>query len=254
MPGCLVAKAKVAGSNPVFRSNYGPEVPGELPRLRGLLVCVDRLGSVVAVVRSKHFHWCGRRRRHAFARHLRERGSHVLYIEVRVAVGHPPVQMADDLLNDAIRNSEADEQGVRRVSQFVELHLHRLWRRPQPHAALRVRVQRGWPRTRATAFVGVLRFFVVRLAARGATATLVNVARDDSGAPQRAAQDLLDSSSLWMTVTGGVREEVRTPGLQRFLDILLQRRRNRSQRRQGRRGGSEGTFARSGKVASGDAA
>jgi hypothetical protein len=26
MPGCLVAKAKVAGSNPVFRSNKGPDL------------------------------------------------------------------------------------------------------------------------------------------------------------------------------------------------------------------------------------
>jgi len=37
MPGCLVAKAKVAGSNPVFRSNdKGPALPQESPGTRAL--------------------------------------------------------------------------------------------------------------------------------------------------------------------------------------------------------------------------
>jgi len=48
-----IAKAKVAGSNPVFRSNHGPEVPRELPRLRAFVF--------LAVAAAVPWQWFGAR-------------------------------------------------------------------------------------------------------------------------------------------------------------------------------------------------
>ena len=125
MPPSGLAKAKVASSNLVFRSKSGPGFQELSSGVRGFFLYSPRRGSGMAVTlrdfardagggrcTPEDLHRRCRSRHEALTRELRGRLSHVFQIDVRVAVGHLLVQVADDLLDDPIGDAEFDEERV----------------------------------------------------------------------------------------------------------------------------------------------
>jgi len=184
MADCLVAKAKVAGSNPVFRSKkMGPAVadfesaPG--PCFSGVSGCLAHIGHMARPNRRRERSFGGRREQ-------LERRAQVLVREVAVGVHRrADVGVAEDALDVLDGDAGLEQERRGGVADVMEAHRPRDRARPHAHVA-----------GRAAPLLGVRELVRRRLLPGDAAPAGVAVADDHARADQDAVPDLLHCRAL----------------------------------------------------------